>query len=143
MPTNYSIRFHIRIYLIINTLTLQNNRKDSVGCYLRLAVAREMRIPHKHQCVPVLNLWRCPFVFETGLTLSTQTYTHTFFWVCGVNAFSNFGRVSGLQRYRERERMRSGNELQFGYITSRYLQYLHSPKINWWIKVTCGSKTLP
>lgn len=66
---------HTRTHTPLHVQTIQKSE-----FYLRLAVARERKIQHKHQSVPVVNLWRCPFVFKTALTLSTQTgmpHTHT------------------------------------------------------------------
>lgn len=61
-----------------------NHKSETlVGIYLRLAVARQMRIRYQHQCVPAV--WSCEDVLcIEGLSLSTQTYTHRVFPPLGL-----------------------------------------------------------
>lgn len=57
-----------------------NHKSETlVGFYLRLAVARQMRIRYQHQCVPaVWSLWRCA-LYWGALTVHTNIHAQGFF----------------------------------------------------------------
>lgn len=56
-----------------------NHKSETlVGFYLRLAVARQMRIRYQHQCVPaVWSLWRCA-LYWGALTVHTNIHAQGF-----------------------------------------------------------------